>query len=104
MSGWIADKGNTPTETDTRDFAEAAVRMAREFSATADALSASQPGLDRGHGPACSDVDNGMTFEELVHEWQRDALKHWSEVDKRLALVRFQRYFFLRSDHGGRRK
>lgn len=90
ITGWFTHKGTTPSEIDTTVFAEAAVRMAQEFSTVADHFARPPAGVRTGH----LQTRQSLTFEQLVHEWQRHALRHWEKRDKRKVLSRFQRYLF----------
>ena len=86
--GWLSNKGVTPTETNTSALAEAAIRMAKHFASVAEhfAVPHSGSGLPQIH--------KAITFEQLVHEWQRHALKSWERKERHKVLSRFQRYLF----------
>jgi len=86
--GWLKDKGGSPSEAEANALAVAAIRIAQDFSHVADRLSLPHSGTGLPH------ICKVLTFEQLVHEWQRHALKLWEKKERNKVLSRFQRYLF----------
>lgn len=86
--GWSRDKGATPSEAEANALATAAVRISQDFAEVANRFSLPHSGT------GLPQICKVLTFEQLVHEWQRHTLKSWEKRERNKVLSRFQRYLF----------
>ena len=86
--GLSSDRGETPSEAESNSLASAAVRIARDFAVVANRRALPHSGTGLPH------LAKVLTFEQLVHEWQRHTPKAWERQERIRILNRFQRYLF----------
>ena len=84
--------GSLPSDTDADLIAQAAVRMAQDFSRVAEKYAESAATAFSGNTK--SGIRKSLTFEELVDEWQGHTLIYWRKDDRLRILNRFRRYLY----------
>lgn len=86
--------GSLPSDTDANLAAEAAVRMAQDFSRVAEKYVESATTAFSSNTK--SGIRKSLTFEELVDEWQSHTLIYLRKDDRLRVLNRFRRYLYPR--------